>query len=424
MEHWFKSVRAEVASDKAYTETIAIVATLDTKGLEVDFLKNEIQKSGFKTLVVDVGVLNDPLTIADFSRKEIAELGGGSLNELVGAAERGADRSAATAVMTKGAIIKINEIFSQGSLQGIVSLGGSTGAAIGISTMKSLPLGVPKLMICTRLDHAAEVGEKDFTVMQTPADILGLNRIMKRSLRQGAGAIVGMIRNSGEELEDVTKPMVGITALGVTTPLVLKLIPLLEKAGYEVVVFHNRAGNLEELVKLGSIKGIIDLSLGELVWAYVANIFPERKSRLEIVKRVSIPMVIVPGSLDMIILTNLRKEEDVPRKYKNRILSKHGPSVTLVSTDLKETEILAKVIAEKANSAKGPVTILIPFRGFSSMDKKGQAFYNPARVETFVNTVKKKVKDHVQVVEMDKHINDHEFAQKLFDTYLSMERRR
>ena len=400
---------------KEKSQKIVIIGTLDTKGQEVDFLKKEIEKEGCEAFILDVGVLGKPFLESDYSRREIAQLGGKNLDELVNAAKQGGDRSDATVVMMKGASRKVNELFSQGALQGAISLGGSTGTAIGIAALKSLPIGIPKLMIATKLDMAGDIGEKDVTVMQTPTDILGLNRVMKRTLRQAAGAIVGMVKNSSLEEDASTKPMVGITALGVTTPLVMKVTELLEKKGLEAIIFHNVVKNMEELAESGTINGIIDVSPGELVRTYAAGLFPELKSRLDIVNKISIPMVIAPGSFDMIILRDAWK--DVVEKYRNRLSSKHGPLVTLISTNVKEIKIMGKVIATKANAAKGPVSILIPLKGFSALDKEGQAFYNPARTEAFVKTVKKNVAGHVGVVEVDHHINDEEFAEELCKQY-------
>lgn len=389
-------------------KSIAIIGTLDTKGNEIAYIKQKIEEQGFSAVVIDVGVLGEPLAKANYSRGEVSELGGKKLSDLIESARQGADRSDATVVMIRGAITIVKEFLARGLLHGIISLGGSTGTTIGISAMKALPIGIPKLMVCTNLTHSLQAGEKDVMVMQTPADIMGLNRIMRRALSQAANAMVGMVKTPSEpEIEG--RPIIGITALGVTTPAVMHLMSFLERSGDEVIVFHNRTGVLEELLENGTVKGVIDLSLGELVWAYIADILPERKSRLDIVHTISIPMIITPGSLDMIIFSH----RSVPRKYNNRLTSKHGPYVTLVKTSIEEIRKLGKIIASKANGAKGPTAIVIPLKGFSSMDKEGQLFYDPALVGAFVETVKSKTEKHVQVIEVESHINDYEFALKV-----------
>ena len=64
-------------------KTVALIGTLDTKGEEIDYLKKEVQKQGFKTIVIDVGVLGKPLFKADISREEVAKLGGVNLHNSV-----------------------------------------------------------------------------------------------------------------------------------------------------------------------------------------------------------------------------------------------------------------------------------------------------------------------------------------------------
>jgi uncharacterized protein (UPF0261 family) len=253
--------------------------------------------------------------------------------------------------------------------------------------------------------------------MQTPADIVGLNRIMRRTLAQAANAIVGMVKTVIEEERFDQKPMVGMTALGVTTPAVMQIATQLKKSGFEVIVFHNKTRILEELLIAGQIKGIIDLSPSELVHAYITGNLSGRKSRLDILTSMSIPMIIVPGGLDTIILSHFNGGENMLKKYRNRIMSKHGPYVTVVRTNLWETKKLGSIVAEKANAAKGPVAIMIPLKGFSSIDKEGQPFYDPIITKVFVKCVRSRVKEDVQVFEVDNHINDNEFAQKVCNVF-------
>jgi len=177
---------------KDEAKIIAIVGTLDTKGNEVKYIKEQIEKRGHKTIVIDSGVMGRPLIKADFSREKVAEAGGKSLKELVEAAERGVERAEGTNVMIEGVKKIVNDLYSSAKLDGIISLGGSTGTAIGISAMKTLPIGFPKLVATTALD-TVDVGDKDITLMQMPADILGLNVVMMKALGNAAGAIVGMV---------------------------------------------------------------------------------------------------------------------------------------------------------------------------------------------------------------------------------------
>jgi len=388
-------------------KTIGIIGTLDTKGVEVEFVKKQIEKRGCSTIVIDTGALGQPQTEADITREEIAKEGGKNLEELIKA-----NRAEATQVMIKGAKSLVRKLFAEGNLDGVISLGGSTGTSIGTSVMKILPIGFPKLMVCTFI-YSKFVGQEDITMMQTPADILGLNRIMKRTFTLAAASIVGMIE--ADTVYDSDKPLIGITALGVTTPAVMNTIKLLEKKGYETIVFHLKTQILDRLVDQGVINGVLDLSPAELVKTYILKELPERKNRMEKAIEKGIPQVIVPGGLDMITLRATLKE--VPIKYKDRILIEHNPYITLVRTTKDENIKLAKIIAEKANRATGPVTIVIPLKGFSAVDKAGGNFYNPVILNIFTKTIENNIRKEVNLIKVDAHINDKEFAQKLVEIY-------
>ena len=51
-------------------KTVVLVATLDTKGAEARYLKEQIEKHGVRTLVVDGGILGRPQWEAQVSRDE------------------------------------------------------------------------------------------------------------------------------------------------------------------------------------------------------------------------------------------------------------------------------------------------------------------------------------------------------------------
>jgi uncharacterized protein (UPF0261 family) len=393
-------------------KTIVMPVTLDTKGEEAQFIKNEIEKRGHRTIIIDVGVLGKPRIKGDISRARVAKAGGKRLRELVEAAKEGADRTEATNVMIEGAKKIVKELHARGKLDGILSLGGSTGSAIGTSAMSVLPVGVPKMMVSTGFELQF-VGARDITMMQTPADILGLNQVMRKALASAAAAIVGMaeVKVSGK-----AGPMVGITALGVTTPAVMNLKPLLEKRGYEVIVFHSKTQILDELIADGRIGGVIDLTTFEVMIPISFHLPAEMaEGRLALAGEKALPQVIVPGGLDMFIFPGTK--EAVPDKYKARPIHAHGPDRVLVRTTAEEVAAAARLLAKRANEAKGPVAVVIPLRGFSAVDRPGQHFYNPEADSMFGRVVRENVKESVEIVEVDAHINDKGFAGAVVRTF-------
>jgi len=396
--------------------TIVIVATLDTRGDEAKFLKQLIESKAHSVITVDVGVMGSPYMPGDFTREEVAEAGGKSLQQLVEAANAGADRKQATDVMIAGARKIVTDLYSAGKLDGILSLGGSTAAATGLSVMKGLPIGLPKLVITTFISFAP-VGEEDMTVMQSPVDLVGLNKIVARTLSNAAGAIVGMVEQ--EVPQTLEKKLVGITALGVTTPAVQKLIARLEKKGYDSIVFHATTEKLDRMARDGVIDAILDLTTFETVpkVLYSAELLSTLsksaqvdRSRLGCATEKAIPQVIAPGGLDMHIFPGATGIHSVPSEYRGRAWSMHGPNVVLVRTTDQELEEVGTNIAERANRAAGPTAIVIPLRGFSEASKEGAPLYDPQADQGFIRALKKDLDKRVKVIEVDCNINEDGFA--------------
>lgn len=396
-------------------KTIVVVGTLDTRGDEVKFLEKIIEKRGKKAIVVDAGVMGQPLFEGDFSREQVSEAGGKSLGELIQAAEQGADRYEATRIMIEGVKAIALDLYSKEQLDGIMSLGGSTGATLGATAMKALPIGVPKLILTTFID-SAPIADADITVMQSPVDLVGLNRIVRKTLSNAAGAICGMVEQDIAETD--RKKLVGITALGVTTPAVQNVISRLEKRGCDSLVFHAKTAELDKLVKGGAVDAIIDLTSFETVpmALYADEIVsllvgsPEvRRTRLDSAGERGLPQIIAPGGLDMHIFPG-SGIESVPSEYRERAWTMHGENIVLFRTSKEEMEKIARSIADRANRASGPVAILIPLRGFSEASKKGAPLYDPEVDRRFIDALKEHIEERVKVIEVDCHINDDAFA--------------
>ncbi|GAG32133.1 unnamed protein product, partial [marine sediment metagenome] len=204
-----------------------------------------------------------------------------------------------------------------------------------------------------------------------------------------------------------------------TTPAVMKIKPLLEERGYDPVVFHSKTQILDELIEEGRISGIIDLTIFEVLIPLTFHL-PEElaENRLRLAGEKGLPQVIAPGGLDMLIFPGTK--EAIPPEYKDRILHAHGPDTVLARTTRDEVGWAAKIISERANRAAGPVAIVIPLRGFSEVDKEGQHFYDPEADGAFAQVVKDTVRERVDIVEVDAHINHDEFAKKVVDTFDEM----
>ena len=396
-------------------KTVGIVGTLDTKGMEFQFIKERIEASGTSTCVVNTGILGEPSFEPDVSAGEVAEAGGTSLQALQG----GGDRGVAVTAMAEGAAKIIAQLQSDGKIDGVISLGGSAGTTIGTTAMRAVPVGVPKIMVSTLAsgDTSPYVDTKDVSMMYSVVDIAGINSLSRQILANAAGAIVGMVNAEVPAAED--KPLIGATMFGVTTPCVTKARELLEDAGYEVLVFHaTGAGGraMEDLVKGGFIVGVLDATTTELADELVGGVLSAGPDRLEAAGDLGVPQVVAPGALDMV---NFGPPDTVPEQFKDRTFYQHNPTVTLMRTTVEENAELGKIMGQKLSQAKGPTTVIIPKQGVSAIDQEGQPFYSAEAEAAWIENLKANLRDNVTLIEMDNHINDDAFAEKLVETLLS-----
>jgi len=390
-------------------KTIMVIGTLDTKGEEVEYLRTRIESRGHQTIVVDVGVLGEPLTRADISREETAKAGGATIDELI--AWR--DRRRAVQVMLRGASEIARDLYERGRVAGAVALGGGTGTHIGTGVLRTLPLGVPKLMISTvaSRDMSEEIGTKDITMMHSVVDMVGLNAVSKKILDNAAGAIVGMVK--GDVTLETSRPLIGVTSFGFCTAGAMHVRSFLEKHGYEMVAFHaNGIGGMamEDLVEQGLLSGVLDFATHEfadhLYEGYCGNIGP---GRLEAAGKVGIPQVVVPGGLDCIVL-EFDSPETIPPKFKGRKIFWYDFR-SGVRTSAEELTILAGTIAGKLNKARGPVRVVIPTKGWSEADGEDGPLYEPQTNQVFVTELQGLLRPGIPVELVDAHINEPAFAQ-------------
>ncbi|MCX7669664.1 MAG: Tm-1-like ATP-binding domain-containing protein, partial [Anaerolineae bacterium] len=117
-------------------KTVALLGSLDTKGVEYGFVKQCIESRGLRTLVIDTGVLGSPRIAADVPREAVAAAGGANLADLVARQDRGE----AVAAMARGAAALVAKLYSEKRFDGILALGGGGGTSVACAAMRGLPL--------------------------------------------------------------------------------------------------------------------------------------------------------------------------------------------------------------------------------------------------------------------------------------------
>jgi uncharacterized protein (UPF0261 family) len=396
--------------------TIAILGTMDTKGDEHAFVAALIRQRGHLTLVIDVGTAGPPTLQPDVTREEVVAMAGADLGEIMARNDRGV----AVTAMTRAVPVALEQLQQAGRIDGVISLGGGGGTAIGTAAMRALPLGFPKLMVSTLAsgNTAQYVGVKDITMMPSVVDVAGLNRVSRLILTRAAGAICGMVEMTPPATQD--KPLVVASMFGSTTKCVESARSILEEAGYEVLVFHatgTGGHSMESLIASGLVAGVLDLTTTEWADELVGGFLSAGPTRLEAAARAGVPAVVAPGCLDMV---NFFGPDSVPAKFAGRIFYQHNPQVTLMRTNAEECAQLGRILGVKLNISTGPVAVLIPKKAISVISAPGQPFHDPSADQALFDEIRANLRKDIEVQELDCEINDPVFAEAAAHTLLRL----
>ena len=396
-----------------------MIGTLDTKGPEIGYVRDRLRDLGVEPVVIDSGILGEPVEIeGDISREEVAEAGGHTLAQ----AREAGSRGAAVEIMQAGVRAVCLRLWSGGELSGVLCLGGAEGAQLGAAGMHALPLGVPKVILSPsasgRRPFGPFMGESDVVVMHSVVDILGLNPIARSVYDNAVGAIVGMVRTAGTAVGALQEGTVGVTMLGQTTPGVGRVWAELGEAGFEPVVFHaNGVGGpaMERLAEQGALAGIVDYTLSELANTVMDGIHATGPDRLRVAGRLGLPQVVVPGCADF-----FNQGAPVPDIYRERPFYYHNPTATLVRLTHAEMERLARMLAERLNESSGPVVVLAPTRGFSLAGVQGGALYDPEGDEVLISTLQRELRSEITLERVDADVNDSRFATTVAERFIEL----
>jgi len=387
---------------------LLIIATLDTKGREAAYVKDCVQRLGIHPILMDVGTLGEPLTNPDITRVEVIEAAGYHFEHLT----KGKNRSVAIKAVQEGGTILAKRMFEEGNLHGVFGMGGGTGTAIVTYIMRSLPFGLPKVVLSTvaSRDTREYVGTRDIVMFHSVADILGLNEFMRLILGQASHAVCGMIEKGSVIRKG--KPMVAVTAYGINSVCGIQAEPLLQERGYEMIAFHaNGCGGMamEELIAQDLIAGVLDFTTHEIAdemfGGYCKGIGP---TRLETAGKMGIPLVVVPGGLDNAVFSPFYP---MPDRLKGRKIHPHDIRFC-VRMGPDEMKQFAQIIGEKLNRSKGPIHVLIPKKGWSEADKAGMELFDPKTDQIFVEELRKIMTPKIPIEEIDFHISEPAFAQR------------
>ena len=384
--------------------TVYVIGTADTKRDELTYAKRLIEAQGVSCRLVDVGTKSDGAG-ADVSPQEVAALHPDGAEAVFVD-----DRGEAVTAMADALVTWLGQ---QNDVDGVLGMGGSGGTNLVTPAMRSLPVGVPKMMVSTvaSSDVSPYVGPADIAMMYSVTDVAGINRISSVVLANAAHAIAGMAANRVEPPADA-KPAVAMTMFGVTTPLVLALVDALED-DYDPLVFHatgTGGQSMEKLIESGMVDAILDMTTTEVADHIVGGVFSAGPDRFDASARSGLPYVGSVGALDMV---NFHARDTVPPAFDDRLFHIHNANVTLMRTTVDENIAFGEFIGNKLNTFTGPVRFLLPEGGLSMIDAPDQPFDGPDQREALYSTIEATVDtgDQRQVIRVPHHINDAEFVE-------------
>jgi uncharacterized protein (UPF0261 family) len=413
-------------------KTIVLVSTLDTKGSEAAFLKGLIQERGHRVILLDINTGGEPSILADISARELAKAVGWNIEEI----RKMKDTEKASSIMIQGAIIKVKTLLGKKELDGIISFGGASNTAIATTIMKSLPFGIPKVMLSSTAAMPAYAGSyfgtKDIAMIHSVVDISGLNPLVEDVLIRAAGAICGM-SEIRERPQSLTKPsqdrnLIALTEFKFSEECCSHIRRLLEEKGFEVIPFHAQGTGdraMEELIGDGLFQGVMDIVPAGVGEELLGGNRAAGPNRLEGAGEKGIPQLITPCGFDMLSCGPLGRGDRgdplwVSKGIKDRKLFIPDTFRVQARTNAQELIEIAREAARKLNRSKGPVVVLIPLRGWSSLDEEGMPLYDPEADQAFLDELRIRLSKKISLVELDLHLNTREFAEEAVNQFMKV----
>lgn len=390
-------------------KTVLILSTMDTKGAETLYLRDKVSSLGLTPLIMDLSMRGGETSRADISPGQVAQAGGSSLEEIRGSGER----ARITNITISGASAIARGLMAEGRIHGVLGLGGSTGSLMATEVMRALPFGLPKLMVSSTAAlpglSTRYIGTGDIALFHSVVEISGVTDLLRNVMDRAAASMAGMVMGEIAPPRSSAGNAVAMTMLGPCEKCAGAVRSALEREGFQVIGFSaagigDRA--MEEMISQGLFRGVVDLApggVGEHLFGFMRDAGPRR---LETAGRVGIPQIISTCGVNHITPSKSRyKPEHLERRKYD--LDKYRTWLRMTPEELLR---VANVFAEKLNQSKGGVRVVVPLRGWSSVDAPGNPTYDPAEDRIFADSLKGSLKPGIQVLEVDANMEDPGFA--------------
>ncbi|WP_029042721.1 Tm-1-like ATP-binding domain-containing protein [Cucumibacter marinus] len=401
--------------NRADDKTILVIGTYDTKSEELTYLASRIEAEGGTVMAMDVSVLGEPASPVEISKHDVAEAGGSSIEAAIATGLE----NEAMQIMARGASAMAAKLHREGRIHGMIALGGTMGTDLALDVANTLPMGVPKYVVSTVAFSPLIPTERlapDLQMILWAGGLYGLNSVCKSSLSQAAGAVLGAARAVEPPQRD--RPIIGMTSLGSSClSYMVKLKPELEKRGFELAVFHatgmgGRA--FEALAAEGAFACVMDFAMSEFGNLIHGTVVNSGESRLTNAGRAGVPQIVAPGCVD---LADVAAWQPVATKWSDREMYPHNRLLGCITLTGEERGETARQIADRLSKAKGPTYFILPNKGVEEWDREGGEAHDPEALDAFMSAARTNILPNVPSVEIDAHINDQAFVDKVLEIF-------
>lgn len=399
--------------EAAAMKCVGIIGTLDTKREEILYFKAAIEKCGLAALVIDCSL-----------GRELPQLPPGAVSRTQVFRHSGLDemdlpcRTKAELLerAQAGAATVVGELYAQGRIHALGAIGGMQNTLLAAAAMQALPVGVPKVICSTIAGNGRQIPGLEGDVMLLPAvaDIMGLNTVTRVQIENTAAALAGMTLFAGHTVEK-SGPVIGMLANGVTSKGALQTLHLLEDAGFEVISFHASGrgwGKLEEMIQAKTVDAVLCYALIEMTCGDLLHAGYAQGSRyvLRTAVEMGLPILATPGGLDFVDFSAAEYEAR-QAAWAERPVLRHNSGIVHVKLSREEGRMAGELLARRLNEGNGPVSVVIPARGFRSDVGVGEPLYDPAVDQEVIDGLLSQLRTGVKVITLDTDINAPAFSE-------------
>lgn len=399
-------------------KTVGIFGAFDTKEQEFLYLKKQIESYGLRTLCINTGMRALSFH-PEVDCETVAQAAGTTIDAL-----RKEDHGVAADTMKRGATLVVRKLYDEKKINGVVTIGGGTGMYVAKGVLSALPFGFPKAILSTHNTGSYGGYEvesvRDTISIKSLVDVAGLNHFMRSQMDTLAAAISSVVLAQKTDSSEQKRPRIAVSMLGITTKFVDRFAAELEAAGFEPIIFHANGDSgyqMERLIEEGCFDAVADVTLAEIIPQFIPSSFGYSGERRMLAAGIAgVPQLIIPGGMDVVNYPYGKH----PPEYDGRVFHWHAASLEVMRTNPEENRIFGRVIAERVNTTRAKVAVMLPLCGISANDVEGKPFYSAESNQELFDSITKNLRKDIPVQALPFHINDPAFADAAAKTMIAL----